>query len=288
MTFIDVDFAGDALRAKLLEDRAPSAVGAFRAALPLSGRAFQDQYSSQVMRISAQVPADLSPGDRVYGYQYPGLVMLDPSTRQPAICFGRGRLQNSLGPIGAIPLAEIGGGLTEFARVADRLQFEGAKPISFRLSGDQTSPLAEPPVRGRRLALTLAGARATAVLLEDVSPKATAAFAEVLPLEGAATNTYGSGPLTRFWNPTGGSEGETPLEVPESEVNQATLYGGGYYLNTKPWRGIRIAAQEPTAMGGGRMTLAPLFRFTGDWSAFRAQAATLTLDGQKALRIELV
>jgi hypothetical protein len=287
VTFVDVAFAGQKLRAKLLEDRAPSAVAAFRAALPLAGRAFQDQYSSQVMRISAELPADPAPGDRVYGYQYPGLVMLDPTTRQLAICFGRGRLQNSLGAIGVVPLAEIGGGLTELARVADRLQFEGAKPIDIRLSDDQTSSLAEPPVRGRAIALTLAGARATAVLLEDVSPKATAAFAAVLPLEGKATNTYGSGPLTRFWNPAGGSEGETPLEVPENEVNQATLYGGGYYLSTKPWRGIRISAQEPTAMGGGRMMLAPLFRFTGDWSAFRAKAATLTLEGQKDLRIEL-
>jgi hypothetical protein len=40
-------------------------------------------------------------------------------------------------------------------------------------------------------------------------------------------------------------------------------------------------------MGGGRSALAPVFRFVGDWSNFRAQAATLTLEGQKDLRIEL-
>jgi hypothetical protein len=48
-----------------------------------------------------------------------------------------------------------------------------------------------------------------------------------------------------------------------------------------------MAAQEPTAMGAGRSTLAPLFRFVGDWSAFSAQAATLSMDGQKEMRIEL-
>jgi len=75
--------------------------------------------------------------------------------------------------------------------------------------------------------------------------------------------------------------------VPESEVTASTLYGGGYYLPTHPWRGIRIAAQEPTAMGNGRSLLAPVFRFIGDWSAFAAQTASLTMDGQKELRIEL-
>ena len=70
-------------------------------------------------------------------------------------------------------------------------------------------------------------------------------------------------------------------------MSATTLYGGGYYLNTQPWRGIRIAAQEPTAMGGGRSALAPLFRFVGDRSAFSAQAATLSMQGQKELRIEL-
>src|SRR5207248_6382304 len=104
---------------------------------------------------------------------------------------------------------------------------------------------------------------------------------------GTATSSYGSGPLTRFWNAVGGPQGETPLEVPDAEVTATTLYGGGYYLNTKPWRGIRISAQEPTAMGGGRSTLAPLFRFVGDWSAFGEQAARLTMEGQHDLRIEL-
>jgi hypothetical protein len=92
--------------------------------------------------------------------------------------------------------------------------------------------------------------------------------------------------LTRFWNAAGGAEGETPLEVPDAEVTTSTLYGGGYYLNTSPWRGIRISAQEPTAMGGGRSQLAPLFRFVGDWSDFAAQAARLTMEGRRELRID--
>ena len=287
MAYIDISFAGLELRARLLDDRAPLATAAFRAALPIRSRAYQDQYSARVMRTDAHVTSASDPRDRSYGYEYPGLVMLDPLTGLIAVCFGRGRLQNALGPLPAVPLAEIGGDLSELRLRGDRLQFDGARPIEFRLSGDQGSPLAEPPHRGRRIAITLAGARAEAVLLEDISPKTTAAFAAVLPAEGTATNTYASGPLTRFWNREGGSEGETPLDAPDAEATETTLYGGGYYLTAKPWRGVRISAQEPTAMGAGRMALAPLFRFVGDWSSLRAATATLTLDGAKEMRIAL-
>ncbi|MDE3111334.1 MAG: DUF3830 family protein [Chloroflexota bacterium] len=286
MTYLDISFSGLELRARLLEDRAPHATAAFRTALPISTRAYQDRYSAQLMRTDAQVAAQ--PGtDSTWGYQQPGLVMLDAQTGRVAVCFGRGRLQNSLGPLPAVPIAEIGGDLAELTRRGDRLQFEGAKPIEFRLSRDQAAPLADAPARGRRIAITLARARAEAVLLEDVSPKTTAAFAAALPASGKATNTYASGPLTRFWNGTGGKEGETPLDVPDAEATATTLYGGGYYLTTKPWRGLRISAQEPTAMGAGRMALAPLFRFVGDWSAFRDATARLTLEGEKDMRIEL-
>ncbi|MCC6175727.1 MAG: DUF3830 family protein [Chloroflexi bacterium] len=287
MMYIDVAFAGLQLRARLLEHRAPATVAAFRQSLPLEGRASQDRYSHQVMRLTCRIDVD-SAGDQRYGYQQPGLVMLDPATGELAVCFGRGRLQNALGPIFAIPIAELGGDLAELETRGEELQFQGAAPITFTVSHDQESPLADPPIVGHRMALTLGSARAEAVLLEETSPKATAALAAALPLVGKATNTFASGPLTRFWNPSGGPQGETPLDVPASEVNTNTLYGGGYYLSSAPYRGLRIAVVEPTAMGGGRSALAPVFRFVGDWSAFAAEAATLTMDGQKDLRIEFI
>ncbi|SRR6266508_276075 len=286
MKYVDVAFAGLRLRARLLNERAPAATSALWQALPVAGRAFQDRYSSQLMRITSRLDVDAA-SDRQYGYQQPGLLMLDPLSCELALCFGRGRLQNAIGPIAAVPLAEIGGDLTELNERGERLQFDGAQPITVSAAEDQSSPLADPPLRGRRIALTLAGARAEAVLLEDVSPHGAAAMAAALPLVGRATNTYASGPLTRFWNAAGGKEGETPLDVPDAEVDTSTLYGGGYYLNASPWRGIRISAHEPTAMGGGRSLLAPLFRFVGDWSAFAEQAAKLTMEGQRDLRIDL-
>jgi hypothetical protein len=58
--------------------------------------------------------------------------MLGPTTGQLAVCFGRGRLQNALGPIGAIPIAEIGGDLTELDARGDRIEFQRAAPIQVR------------------------------------------------------------------------------------------------------------------------------------------------------------
>jgi hypothetical protein len=286
MSYIDIHFGGLRLRGRLLASVAPVTTAAFRNALPMEGRAMQDQYSAQIMRITSRLEVDPA-GDRTFGYQQVGLLMLDPTTSQLALCFGRGRLQNALGPIGAIPIAELGGDLTELNLRGERLQFEGAAPIHFSLSADQESPLADPPLNGQRIVVTLGGSRAEAVLLEEISPKAVAALVAVLPVTGRATNTYASGPLTRFWNGTGGPQGETPLDVPESETTASTLFAGGFYLSTPPWRGIRIAAREPTAMGAGRSLLAPVFRFVGDWSEFADQAASLTLEGQKELRIEL-
>jgi Protein of unknown function (DUF3830) len=149
MKFVEIGFAGLRLRARLLEDRAPTATAALWKALPVEGLAFQDQYSSQLMRITSVLDVDAS-GDRWYGYQHAGLLMLDPLTHELALCFGRGRLHNALGPIAAVPLAEIGGDLGYLNQRGDRLQFEGAQPIVVSRAEDQTSLLADPPLRGRR------------------------------------------------------------------------------------------------------------------------------------------
>src|SRR5690348_2301469 len=172
--FVDIEFASLRLRARLLRKYAPVTVEAFCNALPIEARAFQDQYSAQIMRITSCLEVNPT-GDRAFGYQQPGLLMLDPTTSQLALCFGRGRLQNALAPIGAIPIAEIGGDLTQLNVRADRLQFEGAAPIRFSLSADQESPLADPPLNGQRITLTLGGVRTEAVLLEQISPIATKA-----------------------------------------------------------------------------------------------------------------
>jgi hypothetical protein len=84
MSYIDIQFAAVRLRARLLADVAPVTTAAFRNALPLEGRAFQDQYSAQIMRITSRLEVDAA-GDRTFGYQHAGLVMLDPTTSELAV-----------------------------------------------------------------------------------------------------------------------------------------------------------------------------------------------------------
>ena len=218
--------------------------------------------------------------------------MLQPSVNELAFCYGQGRLNAPTGPLTPIPVAELGGDLAPVAQFGVNLQFEGARPLTVRVSTDQDSPLepAPKPV-GRTIEVDLDGAVATATLLEDISPGTAGSFAELLPLDGRVTNTHSSGTLIRYWNPAGGPEGETPLEPEDGESAQAILYPGYlYYMTSRPWRGIRIP-YEATAMGGattrGTTRLIPLAKFDGDWSELRKQASSLAVSGARPIRFRL-
>lgn len=284
--FVDITADALRLRARLLAERSPNAVGALRAALPLRGQAFHDQWSGEVFRIG--VGLRLPAADQPVAYQHPGLVVVDPESDSLGVCYGQGRLQDGFGPLRAVPLAQIGGDLAALARFGVDLQFRGATEVVLSASADQTSPLADPPLDDfGRIRVSLGHACATARLLGHPTSQA---FGSLLPLVGRATNTHSSGPLVRFWNPAGGPEGETPLET--TEPGQVILYPGHlYYLPTPPWRGIRMAVREATVMkgavgGGGSTRLVPLARLEGDWSALRQAAEALATSGATELRFE--
>jgi hypothetical protein len=292
MRFIDIEIAGTLFRARLLEERSPHATAALWEALPFEGRAAHGQWSGAIFRMLEHAPLDVPQRDRAAGFQYPGLVVLEPSSREIAICYGQGRLVAPATVLAPVPIAEIGGDLAPLARIGVGFQFEGARPIHFRVSSDQDSPPAPPPApRGRKLEIELGGQAAVATLLEDRSPVAATAFAELLPVRGKATNTYSGGPLIRFWNDAGGPEGETPIERDDIEPGQPLLYPGYvYYLPLRPWRGVRIAL-EATAMGGAgggaSPRLVPIARFDGDWSAFKDEAAKILVEGAKPMSMRL-
>jgi hypothetical protein len=292
MRYVDIDLNGTAHRARLLDDRSPRTTAAIWEALPFEGRAVHGQWSGAMFRMLEDAPVSVPAGDRGAGFQYPGLVVINPGNREIAICYGQGRLNLPTGPLSPIPIAEIGGDLSTIIEFGISLQFDGAKPIRLRASADQQSPLAPPPPpQGRIIEVILGESVTTATLLEDTTPIASGSFAEFLPLHGRATNTHSSGPLVRFWNDQGGPEGETPLEVENLERGQAILYPSYlYYLPSRPWRGVRIPI-EATAMGGavsrGTTQLVPFARFTGDWSAFREEALRLIVDGAKTMEFRL-
>jgi hypothetical protein len=232
--------------------------------------------------------------ERGAGFQYPGLLVLDPDTNYVAICYGHGRWNSDTGPLAPVPIAEIGGDLAPLAEIGLRIQFEGAKQISIRHSEDQSSPLAAPPEpKGRKIRVQLGEASVTATLLEDQSPRAAEAFAKLLPLKGTGSNTHSSGPLTRFWNPDGGPGGEIILKDDNIEEGQVLLYPSYLYYLTKPGvRGIRVAREAAmmrgAAAGGGNLKLIPIARFDGDWSSFYDEAERIAVEGSKPMRFELI
>src|SRR5260221_1791937 len=234
-TYIELNASGLTLRACLLSDRSPNAVRAFRARLPLDAKLMLDEWSGYVARIKPSPAIDLSVADPVVSFAYPGLLMVDATNGDLAICFGQGRLQNGLGPIPAIPLAEIGGDIEGFRKTGIRLQYDGATRIRIVQSEDQAAPLVPPRgERGRRISIELAGARVEAALLEETSPVTTASLASKLPLAGIATNTFLSGPLVRMRG-RDGSEGGVGLDSPITEAKHTILYPGyRYYRAMQP------------------------------------------------------
>lgn len=289
MRFIDIEVGGSVYRARLLEERSPHAAAAVWDALPFEGRAAHGTFSGALFRMLEHPAVELTERERGIVYQYPGLVSLEPNSKEFAICYGQARLYHPTAILAPLPIAEIGGDLAPLAELGVRFQFEGAMPISVRASADQESPLEPPPTpKGRQIEIELGSSVSVATLLEDVSPNAAKALAELLPAQGRATNTYSGGPLTRFWNDQGGPEGETPIEIDDLEPGQAILYPSYiYYLNLRPWRGIRIP-REATVMGGatgGSTRLVPVARFQGDWSGFRDQAERIVIEGAKPMAI---
>ncbi|MGH2614169.1 MAG: DUF3830 family protein [Thermomicrobiales bacterium] len=292
MTYVEIAIDGVGFRARLLEERAPGATAALRAALSFAGHAVHGQWDGDLFRTVESIALPVPPRESGVGFQHPGLVVLDPASGQLAICYGQGRLNEHTIPLTPIPVAEIGGDLAPLAEAGRSLQWTGTRPFTMAVSADQEAPLAPPPSPvGRTIEVALGDTLTTATLLEETSPQTTAAFARLLPLSGRATNTISSGPLTRFWNANGGPEGETPLDDVSDDPGQVILYPGYlYYLPARPWRGIRIA-REATMMrgpaGGGGPHLVPLARFDGDWSAFADAAERLMQDGAQPMSIRL-
>lgn len=290
--FVDVRIDEIELRAILLDERAPIAAAALWSALPLTGRARHDDWSGEAARLQVGF-APPAIADPPVPYQHGRLIVLDPASGDLAIAYGQGRLQNGFGPLPAVPVAALGGDVAPLATLLRQLQFTGAVPVRINASTDQRSPLAEPPLSaGHRLVIRLGDASADAVFLESVSPRTATAFRALLPLSGTATNTYSSGPLVRFWDPTGGPEGETPLGVEPPEAGEVVLRPGHlYYFTSPPWRGVRIAARDATVMrnaiaGSSLTRLTPFAALVGDWSALRAQAERLQDEGATTLRFE--
>lgn len=266
-----------------------------RRILPFETRAVQSEWSGNVMDLFDGPPLDIASTAEPCPFQYPGLLVYEARTGRLALCFGEGRWQDGFGPLAAVAVARIATDLDKLKEFGLRLQFDGAQPLTIAPADPSTAPPRADSelTEGRPIEIELGAAVARAVLLERSSPRLAGALGALLPLRGTATNTYASGPLTRFWNEAGGTQGATPLDAgAAADAPQQSLAAPGYvyYMPTAPYNGLRIAVRGATVMksalpGGGRSPLLPVAKLVDDWQAFRAVAADLRFTGALAMTI---
>ena len=283
---------GAEVSAHPLSGRSPAALALLRAQLPLTVRLVQDQWSGALLSSGDGIALDGSALDAPVPYQHPGLLALDAEDGTLSLCYGQGRLQNGLGLRPTVPLAEVVEPLDELVRRCHAVQFEGEAELRVEaVEGEPPVPAPCDP-DAPRITIEIDGAQASARVLTGTCPRVTAALLGTLPLVGRATNTHSSGPLVRFWNPDGGEQGETPLDLPAEEEAraQAVLYPGFVYYLPKPgFRGFRMALEHATSMrspvGNGVLRLVPVAQLEGDRGALAAAAAGLRARGALPMRI---
>jgi hypothetical protein len=294
--FIEFQSGPYTFRARLLSESAPTAAQQVWDLVPRGLEFIHDEWSGFIFR-STEPVSGLSPAaaDVAPPYQYPGLVLAERVSRRIAICYGQARLQDGYGPLEGVPIAEIGGDLTPLESLGRRLEREGIQDVVITRSDDQDSPLEPPPLpAGRRVEVRLGSAAAVARLLEESAPVTTAAFLRMLPIVGTATNIPLNGPLVRLRTPGTSPADPTIIESDEKEFTHTILYPGYVYYRGGHPAGIRIAREATTMYGrGGVSTMStipfvPLGRFESDWSALRAEAARLFVDGEKPLSFHLL
>ena len=290
--WLKLSLRGAEFGARALVARSPEAVALLERRLPLTVRMVQDQWSGALLSSRDGISLDGGIADAPVPYQHPGLLALDAASGALSLCYGQGRLQDGMALRPTVPLAEVVEPLGQLVEQCHAVQFDGEAELRIE-SGEPPEAVRQVP-DAPRIAIELAGASAVARVLSDGFPGVTSALLDALPLSGRATNTHSSGPLVRFWNPGGGVQGETPLELPAEEEarGQAVLYPGFVYYLPKPgFRGFRMALQHATAMrspvGNGVLRLVPVAQVESGLDALAAAASELRTRGALQMRIDV-
>ncbi len=280
---IEIVLGGEVFHATLFTDSAPKTAGAMIKALPFEGRAVHAQLSGEMFRMFDHAPIDVEDTENRESFQYPGEIVYFPPIKEIAIAYGAARFRGTASPVYLTPLGVIDEHeIPRLAKVAERLQWDGAKPIQFRRAqGAPAAPAVE--AAGRQIVLDMDGASTVASLL-DLAPKTVEGLWNVLPLTGQVTNTTWSGQMLRFWG-SDGKRGEVPMKI-EAPEHGEVLHWPGYVYYYPGLRGIRLCYGQgqysgPTSV----LTLTPLAKLTGDWSAFRKKAAAIMFEGAKTMTI---
>jgi len=290
VTRIEIVLGDQVFHATLFADTAPKTTAAVLRAMPFEGRAVHAQLSGEMFRMFEHAPIAVDETENRESFQHPGEIVYYPPIKEIAIAYGGARFRGTAGflyltPLGMIDAEEI----PQLAKVADRLQWDGAKRIQFRRAeGKEASAGASRAQPGggikRQIELDLDGVSAVAHLLDETAPQTTRALWDALTLTGSVTNTKWSGQMLRFWGKEG-ALGETPIRLTAPENGQV-LHWPGYVYYHPQYRGIRVCYGQAQQSGPTSVsTLTPVAKITGDWSAFLDKAKAIMFEGAKTMTI---
>jgi hypothetical protein len=129
MKTVRITFEGLVLAGQLLEDRAPKTCQALWESLPLEGPITNDTWGGNMFRLDVSIPEPLEP-ENVSALQSPGDILFVPGQNGLRFVYGPAQMR---GPEGTHPVPRIGrlvGDLTDFVKLAKRVEWEGAKKMA--------------------------------------------------------------------------------------------------------------------------------------------------------------
>lgn len=131
MTTLRIAFQGLDLTGHLLEDEAPKTCRALLDSLPLDGSVTNVTWSGNMLRLWVTIPEPAEP-ENISQLQYPGDILFVPGWNGLRFVYGPAQMR---GPGGVHPVPRIGrfvGDLTDFVKLAKRVESDGAKPMTVR------------------------------------------------------------------------------------------------------------------------------------------------------------
>jgi len=140
---VEIELGGVKVRAVLYEDKAPLTVGALWACLPFEDRVTHAKWSGDMFHTNTELPIDVDLSKAPFGmenpvgFQAPGDIVYLPAIRELAIAYGEARFAWIAGAMMVSGLGRIEDDLTEFAKTADRLEWDGAKRLVLRRLADE-------------------------------------------------------------------------------------------------------------------------------------------------------
>src|SRR5262245_23813236 len=126
---VRVDFDGVRLTGELLDDLAPRTCEAIWGALPLEGQVTNVSWSGAMLRLWVTIP-EPADAENVVTLQHPGDILYVPGWNGLRFVYGPAQMRGPRGPHPVPRVGRLRGDLTEFVKLARRIEWEGARRMT--------------------------------------------------------------------------------------------------------------------------------------------------------------